>query len=328
MIPKISVIIPCYNAEKFIRQCLISVLSSKFTDYEVIFVDDCSTDKSVAEAEKILPHFDGRLKIISTEKNSGGAGIPRNLGIKSATGKYITFVDSDDMILPTALGNFFEVAEEYNADVIHTEKFFTFQDNDFRRENLKLQSNEPYESLTEKIFAESKNLDERIKRYLEGKFFYVTWSKFYRRDFLIENKIEFPAMKLSEDMIFCFKCLCLAENYIRVPFVTNIHRLRKDSLSRNSFDTSEGTKMLIGVILNGLMILEEFIKERQDREYEILKFFIDTHFKFVENFFGGMFAQEIYKIFLTELSKPEFENFSRGKNILTAYLCTNKIIGK
>ena len=69
--PKISVIIPLFNAERFIRQCLISVLASKFTDYEVIVVDDCSTDNSVAEVEKLLPHFDGRLKILSTEKKFG-----------------------------------------------------------------------------------------------------------------------------------------------------------------------------------------------------------------------------------------------------------------
>ena len=55
--PKISVVIPMYNAERFIRQCLISVLSSKFTDYEVIVVDDCSTDSGVAEVEKLVPHF-------------------------------------------------------------------------------------------------------------------------------------------------------------------------------------------------------------------------------------------------------------------------------
>ena len=80
--PKISVIVPMFNAEKFIRQCLISVLASKFADYEVIIVDDCSSDNSVAEVEKLLPHFNGRLKIIRMEKNSGGAGIPRNIGIK------------------------------------------------------------------------------------------------------------------------------------------------------------------------------------------------------------------------------------------------------
>lgn len=120
--PAVSVIIPLYNAEKFIRQCLISVLASKFQDYEVIVVDDCSTDRSVVEVEKLLPHFDGRLKILHTDVNSGGAGVPRNLGLKSARGKYITFVDNDDLILPTTLGYFFDIAEKFNADVLHTEK--------------------------------------------------------------------------------------------------------------------------------------------------------------------------------------------------------------
>ena len=118
--PKISVIIPLYNAEKYIRQCLISVLSSKFKDYEVLVVDDCSTDNSVAEVKKLMPHFDGRLKLLSTEKNSGGAGIPRNVGMQNAVGVYIIFVDADDFILPTSLGDFFELAEEFNADVVHT----------------------------------------------------------------------------------------------------------------------------------------------------------------------------------------------------------------
>ena len=67
--PKISVIIPAHNSEKYIHQCLISILSSNFTDYEIILVDDCSTDQTVAEAEQLLPHFEGRLKIISTEKS-------------------------------------------------------------------------------------------------------------------------------------------------------------------------------------------------------------------------------------------------------------------
>ena len=120
--PKISVIIPMYNAEKYIRQCLISVLASKFNDYEVLVVDDCSTDNSVAEVKKLLPHFDGRLKIFATEKNSRGAGVPRNIGIKNSSGKYVTFIDNDNMILPDALENLFETAETYGADVVHTEK--------------------------------------------------------------------------------------------------------------------------------------------------------------------------------------------------------------
>ena len=140
--PKISVIIPMYNAEKFIRQCLISVLASKFGDYEVIVVDDCSTDNSVAEVEKLSPYFDGRLKILHTEANSGNAVIPRNVGIRHTAGKYVAFVDADDFILPNALGELFDAAENFQADVVHTEKFFSFNDtgkDHFAREDLTLQ---------------------------------------------------------------------------------------------------------------------------------------------------------------------------------------------
>ena len=105
--PKVSVIIPLYNAEKYIRECLISVLASKFQDYEVLVVDDCSTDNSLAEVKKLLLHFNGRLKIFSTEKNSGGPGIPRNIGLKNSVGKYVTFLDNDDLIIANALGKFF-----------------------------------------------------------------------------------------------------------------------------------------------------------------------------------------------------------------------------
>ena len=320
-----------YNAEKFLRQCLISVLSSKFQDYEVILVDDCSTDDSVIEAKKLLTHFEGRLKIISTEKNSGGAGIPRNLGIKSATGKYLTFVDNDDMILPTALGNFFEVAEEFQADVVHTEKNFIFNDDGtgkFNKQDLLLQSDEPHDTLVEEVTAETKNFDEKIQRYTEGRFFWLPWGKFYRRDFLIENKIEFPKVKFSEDMLFCFKCLCLAENYIRVPFVTNIYRVRHDSQSRHFTDSDKGTNDWLSVILNLLEELEIFLKSihREKSFYPVVKFFIDTHFKFIKNLFTNVPVQEINKIFVEELSKPEFEKNSRGKNILLSYLCTKNFL--
>lgn len=331
MTPKISVIIPMYNAEKFLRQCLISVLSSKFADYEVIVVDDCSTDGSVEEAEKLLPHFDGRMKIISTEKNSGGAGAPRNLGIKSATGKYITFVDNDDMLLPTALGDFFEVAEKFQADVVHTEKNYIFNDDGtgkFNRQDLMLQSDEPHNTLVEEVTAETKDFDEKIQRYVEGNFFWLPWGKLFRRAFLLENKIEFPQVKFSEDMLFCFKCLCLAENYIRVPFVANIGRVRHDSQSRHFIESDKGTNDWLSVILKLLQEVEVFLQsiQREKNFYQVVKFFIDTHFKFIKNLFTGVPVQEINKIFLKELSKPEFEKYSRGKNILLSYLCTKNFM--
>ncbi|MBR1646998.1 MAG: glycosyltransferase family 2 protein [Selenomonadaceae bacterium] len=327
--PKISVIIPMYNAEKFIRQTLISVLASKFKDYEVLVVDDCSTDSSVAEAEKLLPHFDGRLKILSTEKNSGGPGIPRNVGIKNSAGKYVTFVDNDDFLLPTALGEFFELAENFQADVIHTEKCLIFNDRgkvDFTWDEVGVQSDEPHDEFVDVPFMESKKLDERFRRYLRGKFFWLPWGKCFRRDFLLENKIEFPQVRFSEDMDFCFKCLCLAKKYLRVPNIANVHRVIQSSASMKGYSL----KISLEVITKILVDIDEFMsgikffKREPNYRQAVLKFFEDKHFSFEENRFRNVPPYEVEKIFRDELQNAALNQ--HGKNILTAYLYDKRIL--
>ena len=310
--PKISVIIPMYNAEKFIRQCLISVLASKFKDYEVLVVDDCSTDNSVAEVKKLVAHFAGRLKILSTEKNSGGAGVPRNVGIKNAAGKYVTFIDNDDMILPTALGDFFDAAEKFQADIVHTVKAYVFYDNDgknFSRADLQLQSDSSDDfSTTPRLDTE--DLRERMKDYVAEKYFWLPWGKFYRRDFLLENKIEFPNMTHSEDIIFCFKCVCLAKKYLRVSFVTNIHRIRRNSLSKKFINPNEGAKFFLNIITRVISLTDEFMSR--------LEFLITKHFLFNEYIFKDLPQHEVQKNFYDELQNPELD--SKGKNLIAAYL--------
>ena len=321
--PKISVIIPLYNAEKFIRQCLISVLASKFKDYEVLVVDDCSTDNSVAEVKKLTAHFDGRLKILSTEKNSGGAGIPRNVGIKNAAGKYITFIDNDDMILPDALENFFEFAEFYNADVVYAEKYFILEDGkELKRKNLMVALNGSVEELTDTPIVETDNLSKRIMRDMAEKFFILPWGKFYRREFLLENKIDFPQMRYGEDVTFCFKCLCLAKNYVRIPHMTNIHCNRKESAGHNVFNSSaEGVRLWLKIFLTNMIILEEFtggLDLEPSLRHDVLNFYVGKHFDMIKNLFQGLEPHEVQKIFYDELQNPELD--SKGKNLVAAYL--------
>lgn len=325
----ISVVIPMHNAEKFIRQTLISVLASKFKDYEVILVDDCSTDSSVAEAEKLLPYFDGRLKILSTEKNSGGGGVPRNIGVKNSVGKYVTFVDNDDFLLPTALGEFFDLAEKFQAEVIHTEKCLIFNDRgavNFTWDEVGVQSDEPHDEFVEVPFMESKKLDERIRRYLRGKFFWLPWGKCFRRDFLLKNKIDFPQVKFSEDMAFCFKCLCLAKKYLRVPNIANIHRVIQSSASMKGYSL----KISLEIITNILADIDEFLsglkffKREPNYRQAVLKFFTDKHFSFEKNRFIDMSPQEVEKIFRDELQNPALN--PTGKNLLVAYLYDERIL--
>ena len=119
--PAVSVVIPMYNAEKYLAVCLESLLIQTFTDFEVIVVDDCSTDNSCAVAESYLEKFGGRLKILTLEENTGTPGLPRNVGLEFSQGEYICFVDADDLLVDDALKTFYQFAEDYRADVVYTE---------------------------------------------------------------------------------------------------------------------------------------------------------------------------------------------------------------
>ena len=124
-IPAVSIIVPMYNVEKFIAECLDSILAQTFKDYELLVVDDCSTDKSCSIVESYIPKFEGRLNLIKSEKNSGGCpGTPRNIAIDIAHGEYIMFVDSDDVITPTALEELYPIAKNFDADLLQCEKYF------------------------------------------------------------------------------------------------------------------------------------------------------------------------------------------------------------
>ena len=126
--PLITVIIPMYNAERFIKQSLESVRNQTLKDFEVIVVDDRSTDRSIELVEDMSAQFDGRLKLIKREINSGGSAIPRNVGLRLAHGKYIAFLDNDDLYTKTALEEMYSTAESANADVVHAENFFLLKE--------------------------------------------------------------------------------------------------------------------------------------------------------------------------------------------------------
>ena len=112
----ISIIIPVYNVEKFIRQCLDSILSQSYKNYEVILIDDKSKDSSL----DIIREYETKYSnffVIENKKNSG-PGASRNKGIDKAKGEYIMFIDSDDYIEPNTLEDAFNAAKKYDADVV------------------------------------------------------------------------------------------------------------------------------------------------------------------------------------------------------------------
>lgn len=231
------------------------------------------------------------------------------------------------MILPTALGDFFNAAETFNAEVVHTFRYFYFRDEGgqiFNSANLKLQ-NDPSKDFSATPYLETENFPERMKNYLADKYFWLPWGKFYRRDFLLANKIEFPQVRFSEDMLFNFKRLCLAKKYLCVPFATNIHRIRQKSAGRG-FDMRTWFVVTTKIIsaVNEFMSDLEFFRANPDVRRAVQKFFIDKHFSFMEGTFEDWKPHEVQKIFYDELQNPEID--STGKNLISAYLYAERAL--
>lgn len=123
---KVSIITPLYNAESFISETIDSVLCQTFQDWELILVDDCSSDNTVLFVQSKYNN-DRRIKLIKAEKN-GGAGISRNLGLKVASAKLIAFLDADDVWLPNKLEKQIKFMKLHDSPIVHTSYSFIDED--------------------------------------------------------------------------------------------------------------------------------------------------------------------------------------------------------
>ena len=115
--PRLSIIVPCHNSEKYIEQCIDSILNQEFSDFELIIVDDGSQDNSLPLilAKSVL---DARIVLIKNDSPSGSAGLPRNQALKAARGELIGFVDSDDWIGPSYFKTLIDALDANSADLV------------------------------------------------------------------------------------------------------------------------------------------------------------------------------------------------------------------
>ena len=264
-IPAISVIIPLYNAENFISECLDSVLSQTLQDFEIIVVDDCSTDNSVAIVESYAEKFGGRLALLRTKKNSGCAGVPKNRGFNYSRGEYVFFLDADDAIIPTAFEELYRVAKNFSADVVACEKYYEvpvelWHNNEFRK-NLEPVSYQTAEFVTAPTLLTA-NLFERVQRYYQGGFLWNIWSKLIRRNFILENEISFTEAPVGEDMIFTGCLLFAAEKYILVPNVINFYRFIEGSISHPTDFEFDYFRKYLKALTKTFNYFEKFLRGR------------------------------------------------------------------
>lgn len=301
-----------YNAEEYIIECLNSLCEQTFKDFEVIIVDDCSTDNSVDIVESYMSKFGKRLRIEKTEKNSGGGGyVPRNIGLTLAQGEYVYFMDADDYIAKNALETFYKAAKEYDADVVYTSAHYDLTKPDEMRvlndkENQKLLEDNIEDAPSLTIDDPQKN----IERLLVVGNFKVPWTKFLRRDFLIENGITFPTIVVGGDFIWGIHVYCRAKRFLRIQSPLYFYR-RYSSSSVSTKNTNSPEQ--IYYVVSAFLALIKALTELADKT-EILQKNLYYCYKALEGDFNyrmtllgkirtQLTGQEIYELLCREFNK-------------------------
>ncbi|AWN27531.1 bifunctional glycosyltransferase/CDP-glycerol:glycerophosphate glycerophosphotransferase [Streptomyces sp. NEAU-S7GS2] len=227
--PRFSIIVPVFRVQGFLRECMDSVLTQEFTDFELIAIDDCSPDRSGAILDEYAAH-DDRVRVLHLPENAG-LGPARNAGLAQARGDYLLFLDSDDTLVPGALGALAErLAATGTPEILIFDYARTYWDGSTRRNALS--------ALLDESGAPSFPLAER-PRLLD--LLQIVWNKAYRRDFVEEHGFAFPE-GYYEDAPWTFCTLITAQRIAVLDRVCLHYRQRRQggnilrTTSRKHFD--------------------------------------------------------------------------------------------
>lgn len=298
---KISVIVPVYNVEKYISECIESLINQTFKDIEIILINDGSTDRT-GEICRKYSEDDNRILLI--DKENEGLSIARNTGLSMAKGEYIAFVDSDDFIDHNMLEIMYDKAIETKADIIKCNARILRGPSKHNR----LKETEVYSKLLEKVDF----IEEIVKKDIViGNNSMVAWGNLYKKDIIESNKLKFVKIIGLEDYLFNMQYFKYVERYCLISNRLYNYRVLNNSLSR-TFNPN---------IFNDLLFVENerqiFFEElnMSDKENEILasKWLL----KYIDSI---IYLMHLYK---NKLSKNE--KYEYIYNIVTNHIVRNNI---
>lgn len=226
----VSVIMPIHNGASCLRECLDSVVAQMFRDFEILCVDDGSTDDTasiLAEYAKIDP----RIRVITQEAR--GAGAARNRGLQEARGEYLSILDADDIFAPTMLEDAVARAEQTKADVVV-----------YRHEKLDQRTGERVplpRTSTPDMFPDTDVFSIDDLRQVKGRIwlravFGWTWDKLFRRAFVEKLGVTFQVQPIFNDMFFTYAVMAEAQRIAYLPKVLMAQRINRSSSVSNKVD--------------------------------------------------------------------------------------------
>lgn len=281
---EISVIIPVYNIQQHLRECLDSVLGQSYPHLQVICVDDGSTDESPA----ILAQYaqkDNRVQVI--RQQNAGPGAARNTGLEAATGEYVIFLDSDDWFEPDFLEKMVDTAVREGADVAIC-RAVEFDTTSGRELPSQWMMKKQY--LPGKLAFAPQEMADHLFQFTYG----MPWDKFYRRELLTSSGIRYPALKNSEDLAFVYPTLLAAKRIAVVDEVLIHHRInRMASVSNSRCGQPEAP-------YEAFQIVKEYLEQHQLMD-TYRRSFLNWAMEFLVWHISNMSQRDIQKQYLNTL---------------------------
>lgn len=253
--PKVSVIVPIYNVEKYLEKCINSLLSQTLENIQIILVNDGSKDNSGNIAKEYEKN--NKNRVIYVEKENGGLSDARNYGLKYATGDFIAFLDSDDYIEKNAYEEMYNKAIEENADYVECDFIWEFPN------KIRVDKQYPYKNKKEMLSF------VRV----------VAWNKLIKRQVIRDNSLEFPKGLRYEDVEFTYKLIPFVNKfaYVDKPF---IHYVQREGSIANV--QNERTAEIFTVLDNVIEFYKKnniYEKYRDELEYNYARYLLCSSLK-------------------------------------------------
>lgn len=282
----ISIIVPVYNVEKYLKKCVDSIVNQTYKNLEIILVDDGATDNSGKICDELV-ELDNRIRVY--HKKNGGLSDARNYGVERAAGDYIGFVDSDDYIDAEMYEKLYEAIKKENVDVAEC--------------NLKIVYPEKTDLFTDQKYYQICNKQEYLEEYLKiEKFFGSACVRLTKAD--IAKKLKFPVGKLYEDTYYAYDLIGIVDKYVIMDNPYYNYLMRENSITNAKFNPR---------IFDLIEIVEKFhtnvyknypsLKEAADCRKMYAYFSVLNSILLEEDFKNNSFYKQIIDYFKEEYTK-------------------------
>lgn len=267
--PLVSVIVAAYNVEAYISECLDSILEQDYDNFELICVEDVSTDNTASILE-VYQNKDKRIHIIKHHQNSGLSAV-RNTGLDFAKGKYVLFVDGDDFISSNLLSETVSCAEKNELDeVSFGYKFFT-NEKDW---SWKVHESGETDGLADSILTGRQMLvmrEKMLKKTNGTVASLVTWSWLYNRTFLERNRLRFLRGVVHEDVLFWFQCCLQSKRVMIIGKQFYFYRRRTGSITTGWNETRSKSLFAVFSLIYADWIKSNFTEEENEAISALLR---------------------------------------------------------